>query len=619
MQSSYGAGFLEEALGSGMPFLPAPAAQAVPPIAAIRISAPLPSCNVSLSGIRIKPTSPRLECTVDCDGSILASPSDFVAYVSQTNVPHVVESEHSGYVHGSLAVPARNLFLTYVFPSDASYESDPSAVFRLAPCCLELDGGSVDLSVGGTTLTGQVLVLPGYNYVLAAAPAASSLALSVEAGAGAGLEPCDGDQSGPSGVVRTISGAGADERGNILLKSPPGDCIAIDALPAENTVKIDAHCAPCCRCGDYQAASDYIKGLAVGHHSSATDFNTAARSYNSIAGRFAARQACCPTSNTLNPRFRLWPQQNFKLQVQAMVENNTSEKIRIDSMNLTARFSTSTALTATEGTGDQQVTYSMAAGQPVAILPMADASYLYFKNLNPTTKGIAFESSQQGRMDTSVDFTQLEGVAACGQTGESPNELEPCTGYAMMTAGAMIVDPIFRKIVHLRNEPVDLTVGMELSYRGTEPGLPACGPATDRQIQVTSRTAKIGPNRQSVNPCPSVRGSYVSYSGGELKMKFNDAVYGSAQLLISYRRLVDGQWIEVGSSTASVNATGESEISLGSIPSGYSGTYQAVAEYVLPPSGGLASRCRAVDGAIDDPVDIPAVPFKVSSSFTAGP
>lgn len=102
-------------------------------------------------------------------------------------------------------------------------------------------------------------------------------------------------------------------------------------------------------------------------------------------------------------------------------------------------------------------------------------------------------------------------------------------------------------------------------------------------------------------------------------MKFNDAVYGSAQLFIAYRRLIDGQWTEVGSSTASVTAAGESEISLGSIPSGYSGTYQAVVEYVLPTWGGLASRCKAVDGAIDDPVDIPAVPFKVSSSFTAGP
>jgi len=625
MSSSYGAGFLEEALAGNMPFLPGVAVP--PPLASVKFSAPLDSCAISLRGVRIRaaqvPQVARLDCFIDCDGQPVVFPTDFILYDgSQFDSAHVQEDVVGDFVQGILAIPSKGIFFSYSFPVDSVYSSDPSVSVTLSPACLELEAGAVDLYSEQQRLSLPTAVLPGYNYSISAKTGAfPSLRLSVEAGAGLGLRPCifqdDSNGQAPS-VLRTLAGAGADERGNISLQAPSGDCLGVDSVPPEHRIAVDAHCAPCCRCSDYSLASDYAKGLALDYHLSATRYNTLAKSYNSIAGRFLARQQCCSSADKLNPRFRLWPQQNFKLQVQAMVENNTSERIRVGSMLLTARFAVATNLMAVENIEGQQIPYSMAAGQPVAVLAMPDASYLYFKNLNPTSKGLAFSSTEQGRLDTASDFTQLTGVAACDQTGESPNDLEPCSGYAMITAGAMIVDPVFRKIVHLKNEPVDLNVTLTLSYVGTEPGQSPCGPMSDRVITSAIRVAKIGPNRQSVNPCPSARGSYVSYSSGGLKLKFNESVYGSAPVQITYRRLVDGEWQNTGApSLVSITANGESEISLGSTPSGFSGTYQAVVEYILPTGvPGLNSRCRAVDGAIDEPVDIPALPFKVSSSFT---
>lgn len=621
MDTSYGAPFLDEALAGGMPFLPT--SIELPKIAAIKISGALRSCSVVLRGITVRPTQTQVgqfECTVECGGDVIATPADFVLYDgSQFDTPYVFEEMIDGYVHGTLAVPAKDVYMTYVLLDGQTYNSDPSVTFQLAPCCLELEAGYVApvLDVSPTIpLYGALTLKPGYNYALT--PSSTSLqqalTFSVETGAGLGLVPCSGE-SPDAQVLRTISGVQSDERGNMLLQPPSGDCIAIDSDPDANTIAMDAHCAPCCRCSDYSDVSQYARGFALDYHSSAVNYNTVAKAYNSVAQRFAARQACCPNADKLNPRFRFWPQQNFKLQIQAMVENNTDAPIRIDNLLLEARFRTSTSISATETVDGQSITYSMAAGQPIAILPMPDASYLYFKNLNPSSNGIAFNSSQQGLLTTLADFTSQGSLAGCSATGESPNHMAPCSGYSMITAGAMVVDPIFRKIVNLKEEDVELSIDLTLKYLGTEPGqCPNTSPVANRTITMETRSVKLGPNRQSVNPCPPLKGSYVSYANGGLKMKLNGPGSGSGTVGVTYRQLIDGEWVTLSTSDVAFSASNQAEIPLGNIPEGYSGTYQAVVEYSL--GGGLTSKCQAVDGANDEGQDIPALPFKISSTFT---
>jgi len=622
MDTSYGAPFLDEALAGGMPFLPTGIDP--PKVASIKISGAFQSCNVVLRGITVRPTQTQLaqfDCTIECGGEIVAAPADFVVYDgSQFDTTYILEEIIVGYVHGTMAVPAMDVYLTYVMLNGQTYNSDPSVTFQLAPCCLELEAGYVApvIDINPTVpMYGALTLKSGYNYVLT--PSSTSLqpalTFSVETGAGLGLVPCNGSGAGEPSVLRTLSGVPGDERGNILLQPPSGDCIAVDSDPGINSIALDAHCAPCCRCSDYSDVSEYARGFALDYHSSAVKYNTVAKSYNSVAQRFAARQACCQNMDKLNPRFRFWPQQNFKLQIQAMVENNTDTPIRIDNLSLEARFRTATAISATETVDGESLTYSMTGGQPLAVLPMPDASYLYFKNLNPSSKGIEFSSSQQGLLTTLADFTNQGDLAGCSATGESPNHMAPCSGYSMITAGAMIVDPIFRKIVNLKEEDVELSVDLTLKYLGTEPGqCPNTSPVADRTITVETRSVKLGPNRQSVNPCPPLKGSYVSYANGGLKMKLNGPGSGSGTVKVTYRQLIGGEWVSLFSSNAAFSASNQNEISLGNIPEGYSGTYQAVVEYSS--GGGLTSKCQAVDGANDEGQDIPSLPFKISSTFT---
>jgi hypothetical protein len=296
-----------------------------------------------------------------------------------------------------------------------------------------------------------------------------------------------------------------------------------------------------------------------------------------------------------------------------MAENNTSKRIRMNGLRLVVGLFTAGAISAVDENG---VTYSMVYQQPIAFIPTGDASYFYFKNLNPTSDGITFSLNSQGVVQADVDVANLR-VASCGASGEHPNDIPPCTGYTMLTAGYTIVDPVFRKIVNLSG-PTNIIVSLGFSYNGSKAGLDPCTAQSQNDIvSGFSKYVLISPNRQAVNPCPAAKGSYLTIgSGGAIKIKFSDAMHGSGSLAVTYKQLTETGWTTVSTSSAPLTGTGQSEFSLGSIPTGLdAGTYKISAVYTAVSTGGLVTKCKA-SNAMDDEVDIPAAGFELGASFT---
>ena len=522
-----------------------------------------------------------------------------------------------GYVHGTIADNSKGVYFTYVMPWGSTFESPSTdSTYLLAPVCIEAERGWVDLSVEQEPLPiNPVHLVPGFNYEMAySVQNPVSTSFSVIPGAGDGLQPCQSDTTAEA-VIRRINGKEANSRGDFAISVPPAECLTVDSRYVDGlgTVRLESHCAPCCRCKDYSDTSAYIKSVAVEYNNAVRKLDELIATYNSVARAFAVRSSCCSAFGSFTPRFRMWPQQNFKLQIQAMAENNTSGRIRMNSMKLVTRITAKNAMSAVDENGQ---TYSISAGQSLAVIPIADASYLYFKNLNPTSRNIDFRIASQGVIETSVDMVSLP-LPSCSAAGDHPNDIEPCTGYAMITAGLVVVDPVFRKIVNINAADAQLDVQMDLTYVGSPAGGDPCSTPAEHPIATSIvRPVKMSPNKKSVNPCPAAKASYLSVGPGlDMTLKFSDSVFGSGDVSVAFKVLVDGVWVDDSSTSVPFSASGQSEVSLGVVPNIPSGVVQATATYSSE-GGSLVTKCKAVD-ASDDEIDIPVASFTVVASFTA--
>lgn len=625
----YAAGFLEECESNGLPFL-STAASGNPPIIAFKIFGPFSPIGVYLEHVTIAQTvgaSPRLKCNIISSSGSLFTRADFENATSTTQGPYsgedkfyITEETLGGYTHGVLADTQKGLYVTYVIVDNVSFDSYPISTYSLAPFCLEPEQGVVQIDVDNSVLpTKPIWLTEGYNYTLGySAEDPVNVSFAVSPGAGAGVVPCN-EVIVAEDAIRRINGQEGDEKGEYGIQAAAADCITVDSRYLANgnpQLAVNGHCAPCCRCQDYKDTSDYIKGVALRYYAAVKRLKDLITQYNSVSQQFKNRAACCTTFGSFTPRFRTWPQQNFKLQIQAMAENNTGHTIRAQRMNLKYEMYAAFDMSATDENGN---TYTIQKEQALAVIPISEASYLYYKNLNPTSKGLQFSILNQGVVETTVDLVSLPGVASCQL--EQPTDIPACTGYLMMTSGVVIVDPIFRKIVNLNGSPGYVNVKLTFGYFGSSPspaGSP-CGQASNRIIaQNVVKQVAMAPNKKSVNPCPAATGSYITVGADRsLGLKFSDAVHGEGQLTVTYRTYTNNDWQDQGTSSIPVTLTGQYDVALGLIPQQYTGAIQVVVKYTPPAAGEpgtLVSKCKAVD-ASDEEVDIPAEEFETAATL----
>lgn len=625
----YAAGFLEECESNGLPFLTT-AANGNPPIVAFKAFGSFSPSMAYLEHVTISPTlgaGPRLKCNVITGSGPLFTRQNFETATSTTGGPYsaegrfyITEESVGGYTHGLLADTQKGIYITYVILEDAGFDSYPISTYSLAPFCLEPELGAVAVDVNNNLLpTKPIWITEGYNYSLDyAAEDPVSVSFAVNPGAGAGLVPCN-DAIEPDDVIRRINGQEANDKGEYGFQAESADCITVDSryLPNGNPeIAVNAHCAPCCRCQDYKDTSEYIKGVVLRYYKAVKKLKELIAEYNSVSQQFRNRASCCPTFGSFTPRFRIWPQQNFKLQIQAMAENNTGHTIRASSMKLKHTVTAAYDMSATD---ENDNVYNIEKDQPLAVIPISEASYLYYKNLNPTSRGLQFSIQSQGTVETNVDLSVLSGLSSCQL--EQPTDIPSCTGYLMMTSGVVIVDPIFRKIVNLNGSPGYIKITLTFTYYGSSPnpGESPCGAAQNRIIaENVVKTVAMSPNRKSVNPCPPATGSYVTVgSDRSLAIKFSDAVHGAGSLTLTYKTFVNNAWTTASETSVSLDLTGQFEASLGSIPAEYAGAVQVAVKYTPPAAGqppAFVTKCKAADAA-DEEVDIPAEAFETATTL----
>ena len=608
----YKSGFLEECDANGLPFISNKPTESP---AIVTLTGAVPS-QVYLTDITISSVFPRFTCSAfdAITGQALITNTEF-AGTPDNSTPF--EDYFGDYTHGFLALPKKDIYLTYVVSNEVNGSGVPTLPENtqslLAPLCIDPEVGYISLRDDGIAIAGSpVSFVSGYNYFLDSSESngINSINFNISPGAGAGKEPCDSVVEFEN-VVRSLNRQSPDEKGDIKIQTLPSDCITVDSYYKDNkgTIRVDAHCAPCCRCQDYKNTSDYIKGAAVIYSNSVKELNTLIVKYNTLADRFADSVYSCSTAGKINPRFRLWPQQNFKLQIQAMAENNTKTNVRIKKLFLTVAATTLDAITAYDP--ESATTYSMEANSPIAAAAISDASYLYFKNLNPTPKGLLSTIENTGVVKFEANLES--GSLPTGPGLPQPNDVEPCTGYSMITAGLLIVDPVFRKIVNL-NYPQGVNVNAKLTfqYMGTDAGL-----------DPIDKLLLVKPNKSSVNPCDSVKASSVSINGqGEFILKFPEPVYGTGSINRTYQILTESStgdvWTTAYTDTLTIGSDSlpNAEFSLAPpAPTSYTfglGAYQLIVKYS---GNGLSTKCKAIDTQ-DDEIDIPASHFDVGVGFT---
>jgi len=600
--------YLDEAKESNPVFLPYSGISAYPPLISAKLVGPMQKIkDAFLHTVRMQSNTPRFVCDI-------ASPEGSI--IDRSAFAYAQESVLGGYVHGYVYVGGGVSF-SYVLPLNAElFSSNLPAQYRLTPLSLEAEQGSLDVLASqflDPGLSSDIDMLEGYNYAFTTNTSDSELEFSVFAGDGAGLEPCPGDAS-PESAIRFINRQQPDERGNFLITPQPSDCITVDSK--NSTVKVNSHCAPCCRCKDYGDTSDYIKGFAATYSKLVQTYNDLVSRYNSINEAFKQRidATCCPTSDILNSRYRVWPQANFKVQIQALAENNSSNYIRMKDMTLDVKLS----LAQTESVVDPvtNITYAMSQGDPIAIVPIRDASYLYFKNINPG-RYVQNSVPQEGVLSSTVNFETLPLPIVCSD-GDSPTDIPPCTGYAMITAAMVMVDPTFRRIVNLRGQEITVNAELALSYNGTLPNGSPCGSIDNRPVSTVVRPIKIGPNKSSVNPCPSAAPTGLTFNAqGNLVLKLSEAVQVLPGAFVTRSiRVLDpetGNYSDGGSIDIPITSGG-ADINLGAVNTTQSSYVVTVSFADL--AGLLYTQCSAPDTP-DNVVNIPVSPFSISVARNA--
>lgn len=644
LPTAYKAGFLEEAESSGLPFI-VKNPNGNPAIVSVKLSGEYnvyPGEQVYLNDIEISSifntsidTSSTeeglvfyiLTCNVYAGDRLLISKSDF-----QSSGAYTAKIVNIGkYNHLQLNIDEGRLALTIVFLSVPTLvDFSPTDNFPLSPFCLEPYTGQVSLNLQDRNIsTGLLTFSSGYNYQLDyKSENFTAVNFAVSIGAGEGLQPCE-DLIDVPGYLRSINGVSPNDRGDIKLQAPSEDCVSVDtgySATSGGKIKLDSHCAPCCRCTDYENSSDYIKGVAVKYSELVKQYNALVSIYNNVQTNFEDSLRSCPTQGKLNSRFRMWPQQNFKVQVQAMVENNTNTPTIIKKLKLELSLSLYNPISAVDP--ETNATYQMDENDSVAAVPLEDASYLYYKNLNPVSQGFTFSVPNSGSLKFEADLTQSGMPVPGGPPGQSPYITPPCSGYAMITGGFVIVDPLFRKIVSLNyRSGLNIKLNILFKYTGTAQDEDPCNnPDEAEHLLVPAggveKSITIRPNKSSVNPCDSIQPSTIAQSVNEennilFNLNLPQVTYGTGQVTITYKSLTDAGWQEFSSSTVNISTgnAGTQTISLGGLPENLgSGNHQVLISYVPEAGARLYTKCVRSDDS-NDVAEIPVAPFQVGKAF----
>jgi hypothetical protein len=591
----YKAGFLEEAASAGLSFINPPPNN---PIASIKLCGPdhlIKDAYISNISITKNLETPlKFKCDVFGYGNaVLFTHSDFENSCDENLVdPRVA--------HG-IVFNSSECYLTYSVRLNEDYSTLPAvaeggSAFYLSPFALEPYVGDVkgfnilnSQQASGNLINidvqpldagnGRLLTFTeGYNYDLEGSAdfEVPRFTFTSLAGAGIGRQPCLDEIPSNAEYVTSINGTTPNEIGAITLKAN-NDCLGIEAKKnsEEQGVLISAHCAPCCRCADYNNTAKFIRSYATIYAKMAKEYTRLVKLYNSINEQVLNQASCCDTHDKMNARFKIWPQQNFMVQVQALMENNYKKAVCVCNVKLLVTLETESELQAIETVEDTSITHRIEPGTKLVITPMEEASYVYFKNVNPGNQ-VQVKAEGTGIMSVAVDLESgsLPIAVPCNESDSQSipsNCLESCNGYLMLTAGFTITDPKFRRIMHVLQQNaeannqvfdgIELPLKIEFGYLGTPPANP-CGGCSDSRILPPGgirRLVKISPNRRSVNPCAPVRLQSIEGQPGEYYAKFPEgaAVRATANTSVTLTRsayIPDIQeWQEISSVSIPVN------------------------------------------------------------------
>lgn len=657
----YKAGFLEEAAASGLSFINPPPNN---PIAFIKLCGPsflvegAYIANISITNDLN--ASLKFKCDVFGKNNVrLFQHLDF-----ETNANENMAGPRM--VHG-IVFNNDECYLSYSVRLNEQYttlpiEANGALAFYLSPFAIDPYVGDVKtININTDSINVQPLnsgnsrmltFVEGYNYELQNSNEfeVPRFELSLPAGGGLGRWPCpiDEEEQESAKYVASINGARPNEIGQIFLNCT-NDCLAIEPIKGANKqLKISANCAPCCRCADYNKVGDYIRSYATIYAKMAKEYVRLANLYNSIREQFGGTADCCSTNNKMNARFKIWPQQNFMVQVQALMENNYKSAICLCESRLEVEVKTGpTPLIATETINGVQIQHRIEANTPLILTPLPEASYVYFKNVNPGNQ-IEVNTSSTGKISVSANLQG--GLPIAGPCSDDnteslpPNCMEPCDGYLMLTAGFTISDPKFRRIVHVLqqnagNIPFDgiqIPMVLKFSYNGTPEGNP-CGnctefvtlPAINGQDGVR-KLVRIGPNRKSVNPCAPVRLRNITVETDDQGTKYyanfpentNVNVASGATLLIKRNAYIEEtqQWqtitpdievqVPVNSETQKILLQSGSSNPLSGIPAGAVG----VSFTVTTTGQNMTSKCFPDPSSPNNGEDINVAPSSVTYS-----
>lgn len=123
--------------------------------------------------------------------------------------------------------------------------------------------GQTDPFAGAYPLDAAQSLVAGYNleFKMVSPAAITNSGPQVEISAGPGLGSGYAPAEAPELFIRTISGVGPDEQGNVQLVTE--DCLRIstpifEGEPLPNTQEINSDCSVCCSCGKYREMSARI-------------------------------------------------------------------------------------------------------------------------------------------------------------------------------------------------------------------------------------------------------------------------------------------------------------------------------------------------------------------------
>lgn len=704
----YKSGFLEECAGNGLPFTRRPdnSGSLVPyeeysPLVGAKLSGNIPgtSNRVLLQDIRIYPYSqdsphPRLTCSVYIDNVEIfthrptgPSPrSDFLGInstcvVTENTMPSQMREGYPApvnYTHGFLADDARGLYFSYViplviddlnlfFPQDfpeMSYNLYPGP-YELAPFCVDKVVGEVtEVVVNSDLPVNPIIFKEGSNYEFTTTD--STITADIVAGSGSGLHPCNTPTVTPP-VLKTFCGYVADDLGQLRV-NVDGCFTCDDALAANGTtsgITIEGHCAPCCLCTDYKNVSDYLKAIYIQYYKLVNKMKVLIQQYNSVNEQFGTEGASCVSFGKFNARYRVWPQQNFKIQVQALIENNTLDKIRVQDITLKAKLKTAYTICNPQDTTSASQ-YLMMKGDPIKVVPAVDSLYLYVGKFNPTPKAIAASLDGPGTVSTKVDFRELPGSAPDVPGAGGPLDLEPCSGYVVISTGFHIIDPVFRRIVNIHGvstsnsggtsgsgalcdasgvdlsnhtDAVEVELELELEYTGTKENESYCHSLDTWPLAGGTKRFKVFANKTSLTPCMPARAVSVTLAPlsqygdnyRHLNLNFSEPVKGRLLVNVRFKQPTinpDGDivWVDPGPNytvTRDITANGDQTLDLGVpyAPTGHAqlvGPVQCIvtsAYSTTVPIHSLYTVCQS-DTYPDNNINITVPSFELTSSFT---